>query len=380
MKKSEAKVLIITHSLSLTYGAARSLNLLLQGVMFDFDIIFNRKILRFYSKEQLREYAGPRCQNIYYSHLPLSESIIKAYEPFRNKENFLFNAIIKIKMFTRTLLSILSRPFLKKKICSKKYDLVYLNSSILYPLIYKKKKTVVHIREVLSINVPKKAQKRFANAYRCVCIDYATEKRFVESCSLVNKSNVVLVTNPFDMRDVFLVDKKVVLDKYGINEESIVFLIAGMITEEKGVEFVIEGFRRAQIPNSILLIAGVSRSSGESLTASREENILFLGEIKNMSTIYAITDVLVRGEDLFCTGRTVFEALFSGARVLMPGREDDLGKQHFEDDQKNRVVFYEPRNLDSLVKRMQSIKKIEKQKCKDNNLDEFYNKIQNVFK
>ena len=374
------KVLIITHSGNLTYGAAKSLKLLLENLNAKYDVVFNKPILKSYSLEEIKEYTGPNCENIFFYNLPLKYSVMSAASSFANYSNPLHRFIAFVKRTGRYFLYLFTSGNIKKKINEPQYDFIYLNSSILYPLISKEKKTVIHIRELIKTNVSKRVQKQFEKAYKTICIDKATCVHYSEAIKNHNNQTAFVITNPFDMRPVFNVNRIEAMKKYGISEETIVFLIAGIITEEKGVQFVAESFSSIEATNKLLLVVGKKNSLSEYLESKQLNNVVFLEEKETLFDIYSFSDCLIRGEKEFCTGRTVFEALYSGLQVFLPGKPQDIHGQEFEDDQIERVFFYEPRNKDSFLKNISKISKTNRSIIsKNNNIERFANRINSIF-
>ena len=85
------KLLFITHSSNLVYGAARSLNLLLKNAPFHYDIVFSKQFLRYHSSDEVKGYVGPNCDNIFYCDLLLDYSMMQSFSSWDKDKSFLNN-------------------------------------------------------------------------------------------------------------------------------------------------------------------------------------------------------------------------------------------------------------------------------------------------
>lgn len=80
-------------------------------------------------------------------------------------------------------------------------------------------------------------------------------------------------------------------------------------------------------------------------------NICFLGEQKDMDFVYRISDYIIRAEEYFVTGRTVYEGLYAGCGLIVQSKkEDDKNKMQEYERFQDRIYFYQARNEDSLIK------------------------------
>ena len=251
------------------------------------------------------------------------------------------------------------------------YDCVYLNSSVLHGLIIRPQ-TIIHVRELISNRKLRRFRRNLIQAYAVISIDQAVFKSLVSSGSCLN--NHFVLTNPFDMTGVERVNTSYAREKYGLIPSSIVFLVAGVITADKGVKFIVDSFVNCSLENKVLIIAGrIDTPFSKKLEDeyNNKRNVLFVGEIQQMDELYAITDYLVRGEREFCIGRTVYEALYSGCRTIIPGSEDCLSSIHLEKDQFGRVLFYQPTNAESLQSLFKSCNEKRIVSCVNTNVKEY---------
>jgi hypothetical protein len=118
------------------------------------------------------------------------------------------------------------------------------------------------------------------------------------------------------------------------------------------VPWVVEAFRNVRSPRARLLLVGRSyqpamQAKLERLAAG-DRRIIFWGEERDIAQVYTLTDYVLRGEAYPCIGRTIYEALFSGCGVVIPG--DRASHELFEYERfADRIHFYRPRDRDGFV-------------------------------
>ena len=85
--------------------------------------------------------------------------------------------------------------------------------------------------------------------------------------------------------------------------------------------------------------------------------VFYLGEVPNLvdTGFFKSIDYLVRGDITFRTGRTVFEALYAGKVVIMPGVQSDLDNDKNLAEFRERVFFYDPFSADGLFESFKHI-------------------------
>lgn len=352
-KKGELdmKVLFITHSGDLTYGAAKSLNLLLENTTVSFDIIFGKYIFKNETMDDIVNYVGPKVNNIYFANLPLNYEILQI--------NDLKNLRQICSKIYRFFLYRKDKTKITKLIKNGNYDIIHLNSSILYPLITKQCPTIIHIRELLKPDISRKAVNKFKQAAGIIQIDNSVHMSLSQNFTKVNMPLNIILNNPFKISRMDFFDKPSLYAKYNIGKQ-IVFLIAGVIDSFKGVDFVTDAFQKCDRKDIILLVAGNpnTKLATELIRKnSNDERIRFIGEQKNMEEIYAITDYLVRADPIFCTGRTIYEALYSGCKVLMQGTQENYNDINCHAGLRDEVHFYSPRDTNSFVSILQNLNK-----------------------
>jgi glycosyltransferase involved in cell wall biosynthesis len=119
---------------------------------------------------------------------------------------------------------------------------------------------------------------------------------------------------------------------------------------EKGVDLVIDAFKQVGATDARLVIVGTGHAvevTRLKALAAADKRILFWGTEKDISSIYTLSDYTVRGEAYHCVGRTIYEALYAGCGVVIPG--DASNHTLFEYDRfRERISFYSPGDREAL--------------------------------
>jgi glycogen synthase len=156
-----------------------------------------------------------------------------------------------------------------------------------------------------------------------ISIDQISDLPFHES----GKSVVIL--NPFDMTQARQKrsDKTTIKQKWSIPPKKFVVSIIGRIEQAKGFDFFCRVVN-ASLKNENLTFLVAGKGSGPYGNTcvqffKTHKNVTFVGELTDMSDVYAITDVVIRCEDYLPLGRTVWEGLFSGCICLIPVNSKD---------------------------------------------------------
>lgn len=272
--------------------------------------------------------------------------------------NYSFFSGSALKRLIYRVRSYLISFFGLNKIDCSGYDLVHFNSLVLIRNAVDilsasngcKPYIVFHVREVLDVNkLGLIDHQNLSKVDLFICIDSVTENRLL---SVNEKYNTVVITNPVSVNTTVLHPSYDYLSERCVGKK--VFAIIGVITPDKGVDFVLRAFQLLSADCCLLIIGDNQSSYARSLLEkySSCNNIIALGEISNVSEsgIYKIIDVLIRAEEFFCVGRTTLEALYSGINVLQPC---DLDKQENNDmielSDGGLLHYYIPRNSDSFV-------------------------------
>ncbi len=349
VKKS--KILCITHDVG-AYGASRSLQLLLNRLEgFEIDLVVPRYVFSFRrmleNKKFFREQDEADIRRKFGSHIGSVHQVIMdcdwlCFEAshFKKKKN--------IYTILEFIFSTTDTWYLKYLIWKNQYEFIHLNSTVLhrYATLGREVKTLIHIREDVKQPNPKDFIHDYKLCHGAIFIDRTAYLSLECADSIPNR----VLMNPFDMTDVY---------DYGIPDigiefdNKIVFAMFGQINETKGIDFVIEGFVKANLPNTVLLIVG--SGSREYIDVCRikiadNENIFFLPEEQQIKKYYAITDYVIRGESYLGLGRTIYEALYSGCGVIVPGKEEEFAEMFFEYQIFcEKVIAYTARDIDAFV-------------------------------
>jgi hypothetical protein len=310
----------------------------------DIDIIFPFKVKNDgITEEQIKLYYGDRVKNVWF--LPQPSRLTVAIKELA--------AIHKVKIFVKEILYQFCRNKYNRIFTKGNYDFIHINSVILYSMLDKKWPMYLHVREIVRPEywvVHKVFEKKMNQAHGIIYIDQECRK----SCPNIVVPQMVLV-NPFDQRNVKKVQVESVRNKYQLDTSKTIYAIIGNIFPWKGVGFVAEAFIEAQMDDAILLIVGRDTNNdgyedNVKAIANGRQNIRFLGEVVNMDELYRIIDFVVRGDPCPGAGRTVFESLFSGAGVILPGvRSENLDSLCIDQDMSQRVFYYSPRNKSELI-------------------------------
>ena len=114
---------------------------------------------------------------------------------------------------------------------------------------------------------------------------------------------------------------KQIIKKHDLRNKKMFFFL-GVIAPIKGISYLIESFKKADIPNSVLLIAGMTRSEKYLLTlkkmAQHRKNIKFIGVIpdEDVPKFYKAATAYVSGAQAEGFGMPVAEAQACGTPVI----------------------------------------------------------------
>jgi len=305
------KILFITHCHG-NYGASKSLQLLIRNYKdADIDLVVPKSIREKNDLKSLREFYGNGVNSIDKFFLPFEYCSLGCPE----------EKLLHLKNFLKNFLWKLSKRKLCKKFYLGKYDFIHLNSTVLNPIITSDLPFVVHVREVVA-HPKKKTFQKLLQARGLIFISPATQDVFNNKQI---KTNSIILNNPFDMTSLgkkYVVDE--ILSEYQLKQQQIVFSSIGRIEESKGIKCIIEAFRKTYNPNYILLLPGKGNPGSlyehECHKLSKgDSRIHFPGEIEDINKIYLISDYIIRGDPYHMVGRTIFEGLFAGCDVIIPG-------------------------------------------------------------
>jgi glycosyltransferase involved in cell wall biosynthesis len=342
------RVLYVMHSTSLIYGASKSLSELLRNVDYEFDLVFPKSTSNNISDQDIRKHFGKNLKNIFRFWLPYEKVFLG-----KSKSDYL--SLNTYKYYLKQLISYID--IFKIRGLAKRYNYIYLNSITLYPIINKKSRYFIHIREIYSGSSfrMKFLVRKLNSALGIIFIDNSTFEPFINKVN-----NYIILNNPFDMRNVRDIEKEKILHELHIKQNTIIVSILGKITELKGIRFIIEAFSKINRDEMILLIVGDVNNPYADYCKKMSigtDKIHFLGELTDVEPIYAISDYILRGDPVFAIGRTIYEGLYSGCNVIIPGTENNAKDIFQYLTFKEKIHFYFPRDQESLLKILNNCRK-----------------------
>lgn len=227
---------------------------------------------------------------------------------------------------------------------NKNYSYVHINSLILHKLVSEEYPCILHIRERYDGSDPS-VYDSLMKAKGVIFIDNTVYEPFKH----LDIEHKLILNNPvsmFPQLNAFI--------KKPIDKTKTIFTYVGRLEEDKGISLIIDAFKQSYHPDSILLIVG----DGETNYVNKMMNmavghsdIIFYGVEDDIQIIYDISDYIIRGESQQCVGRTMYEGLYSGCEVIIPG--NDL-TQVFEGEKfKHMIHFYEPNNVNDLKRQFE---------------------------
>ncbi|MBD5467245.1 MAG: glycosyltransferase [Lachnospiraceae bacterium] len=338
--------LFIIHTVNMTGGSSKSIRGLISNLNESVDLLVNADSS--VSNGALKKFYGENVRKIYRFHLPFRQSALG----LRSEKEWPKAWLVRETDYLRD----------KKKIYDlirlNRYRYIHLNSYVLYPLLTADFPMYIHIREIFEggFLTRKIVQRKLRQAKGIIYIDHVVK----ESMCVHSKKEIVL-NNPFNQRAVLSVDKENVRNRFHLQGDKTIFTFVSARSDEiKGCDYVINEFIRSNCVNAELLIAG-SKAPKE---YKKSPNVHFLGRIEKMEEIYAISDFVVRGDIVFAVGRTIYEALYSGCHVIIPGAGDTDKDKLFEYDTfRDQIMFYEPRGKGALAEVMKRVDGKKKEKC-----------------
>lgn len=328
------KILFVTHTLEDLYGAATSLRLLLQNYSgIEADLLLPRSL------RHPRDLAATAAQ---------FGSIRRAYEISMPVDLGLLGIRRGLADMAHGVAHWLAwqrdRSVYRKLLQENQYDILHFNSPVLHHMVLPGSPFVMHMRDII-IDAESPVVDKLAQGAGIIFIDAATRQPFTRVEGVLH---AVTLNNPIDMRAV---QSAAPLDHPQLRRATTVFSMIGRISELKGVSLVIEAFRRGAGKDDALLVVGAGPEKYMShcrTVAGEDPRVIFWGEERDIKRAYASTDYVIRGDPQPCVGRTIYEGLYSGCRIIMPGPpETDLifEAKRFHD----AIKFYAPNSKASLT-------------------------------
>lgn len=220
--------------------------------------------------------------------------------------------------------------FLYLRFSLSRNEIVYINSISLFPILWflpKETQAVMHVREQfntierptlsrIAINLIKK------RANHIIAIDLLTKAPFDNLAKCQQISNGFSMENARGMR----AQSESLRSQLGIPNTHVASMI-GIISEAKGSHRFLE-LCLLMSNNPEWHFVAVGRrydTTGDNMRkyANTHSNLTLIDEIEDIDKIYAISDFIVRCEDYLPLGRTVWEGLYAGCKIVIPTRQND---------------------------------------------------------
>lgn len=274
------------------------------------------------------------------------------------------------------------------------FDILHFNSHVLISFASKivrlmgssRPKVIMHVRDFVAKDLSPKEKKYFSSVDVFICIDYSTYDRLIKEIDLSLYQKALVIQNPF-----YSVDRNCKFDfrKHDVNIGARIFAIVGPVIADKGVVNICRAFLKANVCNSVLVVLGRGDDVEKVVKICNVSNgrIVYLEEIPRLveTGFYNSIDVLIRGDSSFRTGRTVYEALYAGKLVILPGDLNNLESDKKLKEFKGKVFFYNPLSEVSLIKILNSLLpiysrfEVQDLSLSINNLDEYRTSILDVY-
>lgn len=329
------KILFVTHALESLYGASTSLRLLLENYTdADADLLLAKSI-RHPRNLTATAAAFPAVRRAYEISMPVDLGLVGIRRSLADKAHGIAHWLAWQR----------DRQRFHRLLRENRYDIVHFNSTVLHRMLTPDMPAVTHVREIITTKTALITAK-LAGGLGNVFIDSATRLPFAHHEAAMH---AVTLNNPTDMRDV--AQRAGLLRHPRIQPGTTVFSMLGRVYEIKGVDMVVAAFRQGAGENAVLLIVGAGSDDYIArcrALAEGDPRILLWGEEKDIKAVYAVTDYVVRGDPQPCVGRTVYEGLYAGCRVILPGPGQPGSLFEAERFQAS-MAFYEPGNKDALA-------------------------------
>lgn len=342
------KILFVMPSGDTIYGSGRSVVQLARALNLKFDLVVGKSLIYKADEEQIRESFGGNLENIYQLWLP--------------NANFYYgkskNIFVKAAAVHKYFMWLISKRAFRKIIQMNAYAVIHLNSMILAPMVRAEYTMILHVREVFEGNrlQRKYIEKKLHQAHGVIYINPSTRAAFDN-----RNVNEVIIQDPFEMTHLSEFDTAAVRRDLGLRPDDVVFAILGRYEDRNGTEFIVNTFHKTKNERSVLLVVG--RGNPEEIkrierVMEGDSRIRFLGEWKDPGPIIAVSDYILRGERFFSGfSRTVYEGLYSGCRVIFPGRREEALDSLQYDRFQDALIFYPPRDEQALIAAMEQCAK-----------------------
>ncbi|MCM1103022.1 MAG: hypothetical protein NC409_02855 [Clostridium sp.] len=334
------KLLFVLPSGDTIYGSGRSAAQLARALNLKFDLVVGRSLIHQTDEEKLRESFGSNLGKIHSLWLP------NANYYYGKSKNFFLRAAAWHKYF----MWLWNRRKFKKIICAGAYTAIHLNSMILAPMVRSEYRMILHVREVFEGSRRQRSylEKKLRKAHGVIYINPSTRAVFDN-----RNVNEVIIQDPFEMTHLAELDVAGVRKRLDLRSDNVIFAILGRYEDRNGTEFIVNTFHKMKSDRAVLLVVGhvsVEDSKKIERVTEGDSRIRILGEWEDPGPIFAISDYILRGERFFCGfSRTVYEGLYSGCRVIFPGRREEAVDSLQYDTFCDSLIFYPPRDEQELI-------------------------------
>lgn len=335
------KVLFVTHDIS-NYGASKSLQTLIRILSKEniyCELVVRRRILGKHDYNEIRERFG--VGNVHGFWLPFWNCFVGRKHALTIKET--------IWLFINNFLSRGANKKIIELAKKRNVDVVHLNSVVLIDMISHDGPFIVHVRELVDSTFDDSLSRKIRAASGVIFIDNVVSKPFENfevRNSLVLKNPFDLMSNPESLRSA-----KFTSCISRINNKYVIAII-GYVKDEKGINFIIDFLKINNDKRFVILVVGHGDLFDTCKNFERiDPRLIVYGEEEDISIIYKNADLVIRGEDVPRLGRTVYEAIYYGANVLIPGQKANYPSDLFE-KYSEHVYLYNARDLTDFSKQV----------------------------
>lgn len=273
------------------------------------------------------------------------------------------------------LINLAAVPVIYYALIRERPSIVHLNSASLIGIVVLllplkrliQFKIVVHCRELVKQDTRRIHDLAARNVDQWICIDRATEYCLRHRFNASSRSPIKRIPNPihFTNNDVPLPESLQWLKQ----DKSKIYLCAGQLSREKGLDIIVSSFIKAAPENSKLLLIGDFYQRVDLLTlrealSTAPDRIVYHSRIDNLAAtkIYSYVHCLVRADPEFCSGRTTFEALLNGCFVIMHADREYIANEEGINKYSKQILCYrglETERLSMMISECSKLKRLQ---------------------
>jgi hypothetical protein len=338
------RILFVTHDTS-NYGASKSLQALIAALKDKnilCELVVRRRILGTYNYNDLKNRFS--VDTVHTLWLPFWSCFVGRKQPLSIKENIWLKLNNFLSKFSNNVIIDLA---LKRDI-----DVIHLNSIVLIDIVSDKFPFVIHVRELMDLSFHDLMANKIKNARGVVCIDDVVS----EPLRKFEIRNLLMLSNPYGLNaNLEILNSTRYNDFIERTTKKYVIAIIGYVKDEKGINFILDFLKTNDDNRFVFAVIG----QGELFPACKsfernDPRLIAYGEEDNISNIYRYVDLVVRGDDVPRVGRTIYEAIYSGTNVLIPGNKSDYPSELFEKFSES-ICLYKTRDLNDFCKQINTL-------------------------